>query len=147
MSRFFFVFFLSFGALTLAAAPAAGQSLERDYQTAPIFSMSVTVKPLSAPSLMTPLYSSFATLTAGDGYLTWQAIHRGAVEENPIAQPVVDNPVGLTTFKIVTGAATLFAVERLRRDHPKAAMWMMLAINGGMTWVVLHNAQVAGAVR
>jgi len=134
-------------ALLLAAAPAAGQSLERDYQTAPIFTMSVTVRPLSAPALMTPLYSSFATLTASDGFLTWQAVHRGAVEENPIAAPVAASPVGLTTFKVVTGAATLLAVERLRREHPKTAMWMMLAINGSMTWVVLHNAQVAGVQR
>jgi uncharacterized protein DUF5658 len=134
-------------ALLLTAAPAAAQSIERDYQSAPIFTMSVTVRPLSAPALMTPLYSSFATLTASDGYLTWLAVHRGAVEENPVAAPVAANPVGLTTFKIVTGAATLLAVERLRRDHPKTAMWMMLAINGSMTWVVLHNAQVAGAQR
>jgi|SRR6185369_1174725 len=134
-------------ALLVITTPAAAQSLERDYQTAPIFTMAVTVRPLSAPALMTPLYSSFATLTASDGYLTWAAVHRGAEEENPIAAPVAASPVGLTAFKVVTGAATLFAVERLRRDHPKTAMWLMLAVNGGMTWVVLHNAQVAGAQR
>jgi hypothetical protein len=142
MSRFIAVL-----AWLVAATPATAQSLERDYQTAPIFTMSVTVKPLSAPALMTPLYSSFATLTASDGYLTWLAVHRGAVEENPVAAPVAASPVGLTTFKIVTGAATFLAVERLRRDHPKTAMWMMFAINGGMTWAVLHNAQVAGVQR
>lgn len=134
--------------LLAVPVPASAQSLQRDYQTAPIFTMGVTVQPLSTPSPMMPLYSSFATLTASDGYLTWQAVHRGgAVEENPLAAPVAANPVGLTTFKVVTGAATLFAVERLRHDHPKTAMWMMLAVNGGMTWVVLHNAQVAGVQR
>jgi len=134
--------------LTTASAPASAQSIQRDYQTAPIFTMAVTVRPLSTPTLMTPLYSSFATLTASDGYLTWQAVHRGGgVEENPLAAPVAANPIGLTTFKVVTGAATLLAVERLRHDHPRSAMWMMLAVNGGMTWVVLHNAQVAGAQR
>jgi len=64
-----------------------------------------------------------------------------------VAAPVAESPVGLTAFKVVTGAATVLAVERLRRDHPKTAMWMMLAVNGGMAWVVLHNAQVAGVQR
>ncbi len=134
-------------ALLLAAAPAAAQSLERDYQTAPIFTMSVTVKPLTSPAMMMPLYSSFASLTATDGYLTWFAVHRGAVEENPLAAPMAVNPIGMTAFKVATGAATLFAVERLRRDHPKAAMWTMVAINSGMAWVVIHNTHVAGAQR
>jgi len=47
-------------------------------------------------------------------------------------------------LKVATGTVTVLAADRLRRQHPRTAMWMMVAANGGMMWVVWHNAQVAG---
>ena len=139
MSRYVIVL-----ALLLAGAPAGAQSIEKTEFTPPIFTMSVSVKPVPPPALMAPLYSSFVGLAAADGYLTWQAVHGGAVETNPMVAPIARNASGLTAFKFATGAATFLAVERIRRDHPRAAMWIMAAANGGMVWVVWHNAQVAG---
>jgi Domain of unknown function (DUF5658) len=135
-------------AMLLAAAPAGAQSLEKQEFTAPpIFTMAVNVKPLPPPKLMMPLYSSFAALSASDVYLTWLGMHHGAVEANPLVAPIARNASGLAAFKVATGAATFLAVERLRRDHPRAAVWMLAAANGGMMWVVWHNAQVAGVGR
>jgi len=132
-------------ALLLAGAPASAQSIEKTEFTAPpIFTMSVTVKPVAPPALMAPLYSSFAGLAAADAYLTWQAVHSGAVESNPVVAPIARNASGLAAFKFATGAATFLAVERMRRDHPRAATWIMAAADGGMIWVVWHNSQVAG---
>jgi len=117
-------------ALLLLTAPARAQSIEKP--EAP-----------SQPSFKS-LYTSFAGLTAADGYLTWLAVHRGAVEVNPFVAPIAGDAAGLSGLKVATGAVTLLAVERLRRDHPRAAMWMMIAANGTMTWAVWHNSQVAG---
>jgi hypothetical protein len=142
MSRFVIVLAL------LLAAPVRAQSMDStEFTVPPIFTMSVTVKPASSPSLITPLYSSFAGLAAADGYLTWLAVHRGAVEANPVIAPIARDAYGLAAFKFATGAATFLAVERIRRDHPKAAVWLMVAANSGMMWVVWHNAQVAGLRR
>jgi len=115
----------------LLAAPASAQSIE------------TPVKSIEA-SLKTPLYTNFAGLTAADGYLTWLAVHRGATEANRFVAPIAGDAAGLAGLKVATGAVTFLAVERLRRDHPRAAMWMMIAANGTMTWVVWHNSQVAG---
>jgi hypothetical protein len=96
---------------------------------------------------LAPLYTNFAALAAADGYLTWKAVHNGAVERNPVVAPIARDPGGLAAFKFATGAATVLAVERIRRDHPRAATWIMLAANGGMMWVVWHNANVIRAGR
>jgi hypothetical protein len=133
--------------LLLAGAPARAQSIEKTDFTAPIFAMSVTVKPAPSAALMASLYSSYAGLAAADGYLTWQAVHNGAIETNRVLAPIVRDAPGLTAFKFATGAATFLAVERIRRDHPRAAMWIMAAANGGMVWVVWHNSQVDGLRR
>jgi hypothetical protein len=144
MSRYVFVL-----ALLLVGAPARAQAIEHTEFTAPpIFTLSVTVKPLPSPALMAPLYSSFAGLAAADAYLTWHAVRAGgAVEANPVVAPIARSASGLTAFKFATGAAAFLAVERIRRDHPRAAVWIMAAANGGMMWVVWHNSQVAGLRR
>jgi len=118
-------------ALPLLAAPARAQSIEK--------------KPESpSQSIFKPLYTSFAGLTAADGYLTWLAVHRGAVETNRFVAPIAGDAAGLSGLKVASGAVTLLAVERLRREHPRAAMSMMIATNGTLTWMVWHNSQVAG---
>jgi hypothetical protein len=115
--------------LVLAAVPARAQSLEK-------------------PELaLGPLYTNFAALGAADGYLTWKAVHNGGVERNPLVAPISRDPGGLAALKFATGAATILAVERIRKDHPRAATWIMVAANGGMMWVVWHNASVVRARR
>jgi hypothetical protein len=64
-----------------------------------------------------------------------------------VVAPIAGDAAGLAAFKFATGAVTVLAAERLRRDHPRAAMLIMAAANGGMMWVVWHNAQVAGMRR
>jgi hypothetical protein len=43
---------------------------------------------------MASLYSSYAGLAAADGYLTWQAVHNGAIETNPVVAPIVRDAPG-----------------------------------------------------
>ena len=134
--------------LTCASARAEAQSFNQPpFQPSPLFTSSVDVKAVQPPALMAPLYGSFAALAAADGYLTWRAVHRGATEENRFVAPVAGDAAGLTGLKVATGAVTVLAVERLRRQHPRTAMWLMVAANSSMMWVVWHNANVAGLRR
>ena len=131
--------------LICASARVGAQSLDQPlFQAPPLFATSVDVKAGQPPIPMAPLYASFAGLTAADGYLTWRAVHNGATEANRFVAPVAGDAVGLTVLKVATGTVTVLAADRLRRQHPRTAMWMMVAANGGMMWVVWHNAQVAG---
>src|SRR5262249_26579141 len=135
-------------ALLFSAAPARAQSIETTEVTSPpIFTMSLTLKPLEPSKLMPPLYTTFAGLSAADGYLTWLAVHRGATEANRFVAPIAGDAAGLSGLKVATGAVTVLAVERLRRDHPRTAMWVMIAANSAMMWVVWHNTEVAGLRR
>ena len=109
--------------------------------------MSVTVKPVPSPALIATLYSSYAGLAAADGYQTWQAVHSGAVETNPMVAPLARDASGLAAFKFATGAATFLAVERIRARSPAGGDVDDAAANGGMVWVVWHNSQVDGLRR
>jgi hypothetical protein len=80
-------------------------------------------------------------LLASDGYLTWTAVHHGAVEQNVIVKPVAGNAPGLLGVKVGMSVATILLMERLRHDHPRAAVWMMVALNSGASWVVWRNRQ------
>ena len=102
-----------------------------------------TGNPAPRPAALRPLYVSFVGLEVADGFLTWNLLHSGASELNPVASPVSGNPFALTGFKVVGTAATIFLVERLRHKHPRAAVWTMVAINVGMGLAVLHNASIA----
>jgi hypothetical protein len=128
-----------------ASARVGAQSLDQPpFQASPLFATSVDVKTDQPPIPLAPLYATFAGLTAADGYLTWRAVHNGATEQNRFVAPVAGDAIGLTVLKVSTGAITVLTVQRLRHQHPRTAMWMMVAANSGMMWVVWHNAQVAG---
>ena len=110
---------------------------------APHVEVVATGDPAQRPAALGTLYVSFVGLQVADGFLTWNLLHSGASELNPVVSPVLGNPFALTGFKVVGTAATIFLVERLRHKHPRAAVWTMVAINVGMGLAVLHNASSA----
>jgi hypothetical protein len=97
--------------------------------------------PPPRPALLLPLYASYVGLQVTDGYLTWTAVHHGAVEQNVIVKPIAGNAPGLLGVKVGISVATILLMERLRHDHPRAAVWMMVALNSGASWVVWRNRQ------
>jgi hypothetical protein len=94
------------------------------------------------PSLV-PLYFSFATLEALDVASTARVIEGGGRESNPIVASVWGSPVGLAALKAGTAAGLIVAAQRLRKDHPKTALVLMIAANSGMTAIVAHNYAIA----
>lgn len=134
-------------ALVVMSRPAGAQAIEDSPPVLPTLNVTVDVRAPARPTLLLPLYSSFATLAAGDGYLTWRVLQQGGIEQNPVAAPLATNAYAWTTFKVATSAALILAIERLRREHPRAAVWTMVLANASMTWVVWHNTRVLGALR
>jgi len=95
------------------------------------------------PQPLVPLYVSFATLEALDVASTARVLESGGRESNPIVASAWGSPVALAALKIGTAAGLIFAAERLRRDHPKAALVLMIAGNSGMAAIVAHNYAAA----
>src|SRR5207253_7791190 len=95
------------------------------------------------PQPLVPLYVSFATLEALDIASTARVLESGGRESNPIVASVWGSPVALAALKAGTAAGLIFAAERLRRDHPKAALILMIAGNSGMAAIVAHNYVIA----
>jgi hypothetical protein len=92
---------------------------------------------------LVPLYVSFATLDALDVASTARVLDGGGRESNPIVVGMWGSPVGLAALKAGTAAGLIFAAERLRREHPRAALMLMIAANSGMAAVVARNYAIA----
>jgi hypothetical protein len=91
------------------------------------------------PSLLLPLYGSFALLQAMDAHSTVRAVRGGAVERNPLLAPVGDSPAALFALKAATTAGTIVLAERLWRRHPVGAVLVMVAVNGAYAAIVASN--------
>lgn len=109
-----------------------------------ILAAAVVVGLMGEPKLG-PFYISFATLQALDVASTSRAIDRGGREANPIVAGVWGSPTGVAALKGSATAGLIYAAERLRKQKPKAALFVMIAANSAMAAVVAHN--VANARR
>jgi hypothetical protein len=89
------------------------------------------------------LASTYVALNALDIYTTTTAIRSGAgVEANPVVAPAAQNPVALSALKAATTATTIVLARQLWKKHPAAAIALLVGANVGMSYVVMHNAEV-----
>jgi hypothetical protein len=93
--------------------------------------------------LLVPLYVSFAALQALDVQSTSAALDRGGREANPVMAGVVGSPVAFVALKAATGAAVIYASERMRRRSRIGALVTMAALNGLYATIVMRNYGVA----
>lgn len=71
---------------------------------------------------------------------TLQAIHAGrATEANPLMR---HGAAGMIATKAATTAAEAYLLEKLAKDHPKAAYIAALTLGGIGGALALHNSQV-----
>jgi len=135
------------GFIVLSLLPGRVSAQQPDAADRPLLSSHVEVVTAGdhapRPAALAPLYVSFVGLEVADGLLTWNLLHSGGSELNPVVSPATGNALALTGFKAVGTAATIVLVERLRHKHPRAAVWTMVAINVGMGFAVVHNASIA----
>lgn len=155
MARLSFVF-----ALALTFGGAVPASAQQEAEPASLLSASqqpalwqtggrfpspvpVTLRHEKRPSLLVPMYVSFAALQALDYRSTTRAIESGAGREgNPVMAPIVGNRAAFIAVKAATAAGTIWAGEKLWKRNRTAAVVLMGAMNGAIAGVVAHNMSV-----
>jgi hypothetical protein len=127
-------------AVRTVETPAAGQvpNLRQISLTSPSSSLSS-----SRPAPLVPLYASLAVLQGLDIYTTSKAMSRGAVEANPLMQPVAGRAWGSTAVKAAATAGSIYFIERAWKNNRKGAVILAAVINVATAAVVAHNTQTA----
>ena len=97
----------------------------------------------SAPALHVSLATAFAGLQALDTATTLHSVRTGtAVEANPLMGDLAKHPAALVGVKAGLTTATILSMRALSRNHPKAAVLTMIALNAGSAFVVGSNFRV-----
>jgi uncharacterized protein DUF5658 len=95
--------------------------------------------PLDRPAMLGPMYLSFAALQALDIHSTLRAPDFGAREVNPLVGGLLASPAAFVATKAAVTAGLIYVTERLRRQHPRAAVLMMIGLNSAYAVVVTRN--------
>jgi hypothetical protein len=121
------------------AAEAANQSLTVAPSTAVVSDWHQPKRPAVLPAL----YVGSALLQAFDAYSTTKAISLGGTEANPMMKAAASNPAAMIGVKAGVTTLSILAAERMWKNHnPTGAILTMVASNGFMAWVAMHNASV-----
>jgi uncharacterized protein DUF5658 len=100
------------------------------------------------PKLLIPLCVTYGALQSLDIHSTYRALGAGGSEANPILAPMLPSSSALLiASKAATTTAMFVLTERLRRHHPRAALWTMIALDSGYAMVVANNYAVAAHAR
>jgi Domain of unknown function (DUF5658) len=124
----------------LTVAPAIRAAMNSDVTFHPSFTTPVAAR---RPSVLMPLYVSFAALQVLDITSTQHALAGGGVEGNAVMGGVAGSPVAMTAVKIGAAAGIVFLSEKIRKRNPIAAVVMMVGMNSAYAMVVSHNYSVA----
>jgi Domain of unknown function (DUF5658) len=93
----------------------------------------------SSRGALIPLYASFAALQALDAHSTSRAVHRGAVEQNPMLRSIADNPAALFAVKAGVAASTIVLADKVRSRSRVGAIALMAGLNSLYATIVVHN--------
>jgi len=129
--------------MTLMAVPAL--AADNDTSAEPTgASVAIESAPSVARGPMLPvLYGTLAGLQAYDGWSTMKAVRLGATEANPAVAGIASNASAMWAVKAGVTMVSIYAAERLWRQHRRAeAIVTMVAVNGMMAAVATHNASV-----
>ncbi len=94
------------------------------------------------------LYAAQLGLQVYDGYSTTRGLRNGAIESNSIMGRLASHPAALWAAKGGAAFASIYAAERLWRQHHRGqAIAVMMVSNGIMAAVAAKNATVIRAQR
>jgi hypothetical protein len=100
------------------------------------------------PKSLTPLCIVYSGLQTLDVHSTLRALDAGAREGNPIFAPMLPGSSGLLiATKAATSAGMFLLTDRLRRQHPRTAVWTMIVLDSVYATVVAHNYAVGARAR
>ena len=143
-------------AMAAGADPVADPSTETRVeaspaaQRVPTFSQPAPLKfkSDSRPAVLPALYVGSALLQGYDAYSTLSALRQGGIEANPLARGMTANPAAFIAVKSSVAFLSIYAAERLWRDHHRFGAVALMAIsNGAMAAVALHNASALRSLR
>jgi len=99
-----------------------------------------TVSTPRRSGLLVALYVAHGALQMLDAASTLRAVNSGnAREANPLMQPLVAHPPAFIAVKAGIGAGMIYGIHGFSKRHPRAAILMMAAINGGYIYIVQRN--------
>jgi hypothetical protein len=108
----------------------------------------VPVSPAVRGPALPSLYVSLIGLQAYDGYSTSRGLKQGAVESNGFMSGLASHPGALWAAKGGAAFVSIYAAERLWRQHRCGqAIALMAVSNGIMAAVAASNASVLRAQR
>ena len=132
---------------TLSAAIAA-EATSAALTAAPSTAVVSDWHPAKRPAALPALYAGSVLLQSFDAYSTMKAISLGGTEANPIMKGAASNPAAMIGVKAAVTTASILAAERMWKNHnPTGAIVTMLASNGFMAWVAMHNASVVSGLQ
>lgn len=132
---------------TLSAAIAA-EAANVPLTATPATAVVSDWRPVRRPAMLPALYVGSALLQTFDAYSTLKAINMGATEANPIMKSAASNPFTMIGIKATVTAASILAAEQMWKNHNRTgAIVTMLASNGFMAWVAMHNASVINGLQ
>jgi hypothetical protein len=93
------------------------------------------------------LYTGLAAAQALDVHSTLRAIDAGSREANAMMRWATASPARFIAIKAATTAGTILILERLRRTHPKHALFLLVGLNSASAVIIAHNYRAAGRQR
>src|SRR3954447_15348880 len=130
--------------LSLIGRPQLGGAVS-DEQASPATAAPIVVQPSATaqrPSVLVPLYVSFATLQGLDIHSTLRAAEFGGREANPVVGGMLGSPAAFVAAKVGMTASIYFVSERLWKRNKTAAVLTMIALNSTYGALVAHNYAV-----
>jgi uncharacterized protein DUF5658 len=130
--------------LSLIGRPQLGGAVNDEQAPATTAAPIVLQAPAAAhrPSVLVPLYVSFATLQGLDIHSTLRAPEFGGREANPIVGGMLGSPAAFVAAKVGMTASIYFVSERLWKRNRTAAVLTMIALNSTYGALVAHNYAV-----
>ncbi len=126
--------------LVISPVANAAERADKDAATAAETTLAMPSSE-SRPSALLPLYSGYMALQAYDVYSTLRGVKSGVSEANPVMTSVAGNPGALIGVKVGLTVGSIYAAERLWRQHHRGqAIAIMVASNSVMAIVAAHNA-------
>jgi hypothetical protein len=102
----------------------------------------VAVKPGVPKGVQPALYGGLIVLQGLDVHSTLRAIDAGHYEQNPLMRWSVEHPAALISMKAAASAATIYVAEKIRKRHPRRAMFFIAAVNSAYAFIVVRNYSV-----
>ena len=137
------------GTATLAPAVASAATT---LAQRPDLAASINFAPRMAsdhrPLMLPSLYAGSALLQGYDAYSTLTALKNGGTEANPLMKSITKSPAAFIGLKAGMTVMSIMAAERMwKNDNRVGAVLTMVASNGLMAMVAMHNASVLSRVR